>query len=119
VPVSRLSRQLFEEHGLPSHAFFPVGQQFWRPEQDALLVPFAEQFLDMLPAMHDTGLLWALALVRGMFPTAGVDGAWLDRVNALAGSGTLAPVVANALLERADRVRRMWRARGGVPVSAR
>jgi len=66
-----------------------------------------------------TGLLWAHALTRGMFPTFGVDGAWLDRADELARSGRLAPVVANAVLERSDRTRRMWQARGAEPVSAR
>jgi len=112
-------QEMFEDHGIPAHAFFPIGLQFWRREQDALAASFAEQLLEVLPGVQDTGLLWAHALVRGMFPTAGVDGDWLDRVDALARSGRLAPVVANALLERADRVRRMWRARGAVPVSAR
>ncbi|HET7356306.1 MAG TPA: aminopeptidase N [Nocardioidaceae bacterium] len=112
-------REVFEGHGIPAHAYFPIGQQFWRPEQDGLLAPFAEQLLEVLPAVQGTGLLRTLALVRGMFPTAGVDGDWLDRVDALARAGTLAPVVSNVLLERADRVRRMWRARGAVPVSAR
>ena len=112
-------REMFEGHGIPAHAFFPIGQQFWRPEQGSLLAAFAEQFLEVLPGVQDTGLLWAHSLVRGMFPTAGVDGDWLDRVDALARSGKLAPVVANALLERSDRVRRMCRARGADPVSAR
>jgi len=110
---------VFEKGEVPAHSFRLVGTQFWQPGHDQLLAPFAERFLEQLPAMAATGLLWAHALTRGMFPTTGVDGAWLERADALARSGRLAPVVANAVLERSDLTRRMWLARGGVPVSAR
>jgi aminopeptidase N len=110
---------VFDKQEIPAHSLSALGVRFWQPGQDTLLAPFAERFLEAVAAMQDTGLLWALSLTRGMFPYAGIDGDWLDRVDSLARSGALAPVVANALLERADRARRMWRARGGDPVSAR
>ncbi len=104
--------QAVVDHTIPSHSLAPVGFSFWRPGQERLLASFADRFLQMLPALGASGMLWCMALARGFFPTVGVDAAWLDRADALVGSGEVPPVLANPVVERIDRGRRMLRARG-------
>ena len=93
VPVSSV--------GLVAHAF-------WRPGQEQLLNPYAEQYLELLPRLHEAGMIPAMVYSR--IPAVfGIDDDYLDR--ALAAAEQAAPVVRKTLEERVDELRRMLRAR--------
>jgi aminopeptidase N len=93
VPVSSM--------GLVNHAF-------WRPGQEHLFGPYAEQYLELLPRMHERGMIPAMVHAR-VVPAFGIDERYLDR--ALEVAQQAAPVVRKTLEERADELRRMLAAR--------
>ncbi len=97
---------------VPGGALFDVGTAFWRPGQDGLLAPFADRFLEALQDLGASGLLGAMGVSRAMFPVTGVGTDFVDRAVALAHGGTLAPMIEQRLLERADQLSRMLAARG-------
>ena len=87
-----------------------VTAAFWRPGQDALLAPYGERYLDLLPELHRGGMIPAMAYTVLLFPLHGVGGEFVDRAEERAAGA--APVVAKSLRERADLVRRVLRSRG-------
>jgi aminopeptidase N len=95
VPVSSV--------GLVTHAF-------WRPGQEELTEPYTERFLELLPRMHEGGMIPAMAYSRGL-PPFGIDEAYLDRALEVARHAT--PVVRKTVEERVDELRRMLAARSG------
>jgi aminopeptidase N len=94
VPVSSV--------GLGTHAF-------WRPGQEEITAPYAERFLEMVPRLHEGGMIPAMVYAGRGVPAFGIDEAWLDR--ALQVAQDAAPVVRKTLEERADELRRMLAAR--------
>lgn len=102
-------RALIIEHQVPIAAVNEVTAAFWRPDQDDLLAPYAERYVEMLPDMHRAGMIPALVFANRLFPLFGIEESFIDR--AMAASAHTAPVVSRTLLERADRVRRMLRSR--------
>ena len=89
-----------------------VGQimdAFWRPGQDALLAPYAQRYLELLPELDRGGMIPAMVLARWLLPLYGIDQAYLD--SALAAGRQAAPVVGKTLAERVDLVSRMLRSR--------
>ena len=53
--------------------------RFWRPLQTAVLAPYPDRYLAVLDAFGSAGMLGQLGLVRGMFPYAVLDEAFLAR----------------------------------------
>jgi len=98
VPVSSV--------GLTMHAF-------WRPGQEEVLRDYPERYLDLVPRLHEAGMIPAMVYTSGGLPRFGIDGDYLDR--ALAVAEHAAPVVRTTLQERADEVRRMLAARSARP----
>ena len=92
VPVSMMGR---------------MGAAFWRPGQSELLEPFAQAYLDALPAMGSSGMTWAMSLTGNMFPKAGADEQLADRLEQAAAGPDVTVLVAKRVLERLDRLRRM------------
>jgi len=88
-----------------------LGRSFWRPGQDELLTPYAEEFLQSLPHIGDAGMLWALCMSRGFYPDAGGQDNFLDRLGTAAGQDSVAPIVRQNVRERNDRRRRREAAR--------
>jgi aminopeptidase N len=88
-----------------------VGQSFWRPGQEQLLAPYAEQFLESLPHFGETGLLWALSLSGWFYPGVGGEDGFLDRLGAAAGDDGVSPLVRQTVRELNDRRRRRETAR--------
>jgi len=98
------------ERAVPIGSVGPVAAAFWRPGQDALLAPYAERYLDLLPALGRGGMIPAMVFTSRLFPLFGIDAAFVDK--AVDATGPTAPVVRKTLMERADVVRRMLRSRG-------
>jgi aminopeptidase N len=94
VPVSSV--------GLVMHAF-------WRPGQEQVLDPYTERYLELLPRMHEGGMIPAMVYTGRGLPRFGIDQGYLDRAVELAQAA--APVVRKTLDEHADELRRMLTAR--------
>jgi aminopeptidase N len=94
---------------VPIGASFAVAAAFWRPGQDGVLAPYAQGFIDLLPDLDRGGMIPAMSYADALFPTVGIDGEYLRRVEAAAESA--APVVRKTVAERVDEVRRMLRSR--------
>jgi aminopeptidase N len=88
-----------------------VAEAFWRPGQDGVLAPYAERYLDLVPALGRGGMIPAMAFSQSLFPRFGIDQDFFPRAQESARQA--APVVRKAVTERADITRRMLRSRGG------
>ncbi|MEV5953090.1 aminopeptidase N [Streptomyces sp. NPDC051987] len=102
-------RRLAVDREVPVAAVFAVAAAFWRPGQDAQLAPYAERYLAAVPQLHQGGMIPAMTYASHLFPSYGVDHAYIERARQTAREA--APVVRNTLLERADGVRRMLHSR--------
>ena len=87
-----------------------VGPAFWRPGQDEVLAPYAERFIEVLPTLHEGGMIPGLALTASLFPVFAIDEGWIARAREVA-AAEAAPVVISALTERSEEVLRMVRTR--------
>ncbi|HEY8320085.1 MAG TPA: aminopeptidase N [Amnibacterium sp.] len=88
-----------------------AARRFWRPLQADLLHDYANQYLDVLDSFADAGMLGQLGIIRGMFPFAVVEDAFLDRAEQAATAAGVNPTVRTTLLDGVDTGRRMLRAR--------
>ena len=86
-----------------------VATAFWRPGQAEVLAPFAERYVEALPRFHEGGMIPAMVYSGQLFPLYGADADDVDRIERAATKAV--PVVHKEVAERADRVRRMLRAR--------
>ncbi|MEU2333152.1 aminopeptidase N [Streptomyces sp. NPDC013172] len=102
-------QRLAVDRAVPVHAVSTVTAGFWRPGQDARLAPYTQHYLDAVPGLDQGGMIPAMVYASQLFPLFAVDGAYLEKAQRAARQA--APVVRNTLLERADAVRRMLRAR--------
>ncbi len=100
-----------EERKVPVGSLREVVLAFWQPSQAELLEPFAERYLAALPGLGSAGMIVAMVAASGMFPLAGVGREFLDRVESAIASPDISPLVRQRVLERADRLDRMLRAR--------
>jgi aminopeptidase N len=103
---------LVDQHKVPVGNMQEVAQAFWQPSQAEQLDPFPERYLATLPALGGSGMIIAMVTASVMFPMFGVGQEFLDRVQAVASSPDVSPVVQHRVLERADQLSRMLRARG-------
>ena len=83
---------------------------FWQPEQDDLLLPYADRFLDEVPQLAGGGMLMVFGLMFGMFPQV-ADEAFLERAQGMAESSGCDPTVRAAILIGIDTLSRRERAR--------
>jgi aminopeptidase N len=102
-------RSLVLERAVPIGWVGQVATAFWRPGQDAVLRPYAERYLDLVPELHRGGMTPAMVYAARLFPPHAVDAAFLDRASAAVAQA--APVVGRTLIERTDVLRRMLRSR--------
>ncbi|TIC86350.1 aminopeptidase N [Nocardioides sp. GY 10127] len=84
---------------------------FWRPDQHALVRPFADRYLDVVSALDGGAMLNVYGLVRSFFPRIG-DQAFLDRASAIAADPDVVPAVRTNIALGADTLRRYLLARG-------
>jgi aminopeptidase N len=101
--------RMLADRVVPIGAFGRVATAFWSPGQDALLSPYAERFVELLPHLDRGGMIPAMTHTNRLFPLFAIDDAFLVRAEAAAQRA--APVVRKTLLERSDEVRRMLRSR--------
>jgi aminopeptidase N len=87
-----------------------VATAFWRPGQDSVLAPYAERYLDLVPALERGGMIPAIVFTHLLFPQFGIDQGFIPR--ALESAEQAAPVVRKTVTERADITHRMLRSRG-------
>ncbi|MFJ8154572.1 aminopeptidase N [Streptomyces sp. NPDC094468] len=102
-------RQVAVDRTVPVQSVGAVAAAFWRPGQDALLAPYAEHYLTEIPQLDQGGMIPAMVYTSQLFPLYGIDSAFVEKAQQ-AGQEAV-PVVRKTLLERADTVLRMLRAR--------
>jgi aminopeptidase N len=103
--------ELFEKRNVPGGPMLgALVRAFWQPEQDALLLPYAERFLDEMPRLAGGGMLTVFGLMFGMFPQV-ADEAFLSRARGMAENPSCDPTVRAALLIGVDTMTRRERAR--------
>ena len=96
---------------VPPGTFGRMGRAFWRRGQDELLAPYAEEFAASLRLISEAGMLRALELSTYMFPTAGADRDFCNRVLSAAGAAGVSPLVRQNVGQGADELARMLVAR--------
>ncbi|MEV0738733.1 aminopeptidase N [Streptomyces sp. NPDC050549] len=104
-------QRLVVDRGVPVNSVGLVAAAFWRPDQDELLAPYAERYLEAIPTLHQGGMIHAIGYTHRLFPLHAIDPAYIER--AREASREAVPVVRTTLLERSDEVSRMLRARAG------
>jgi aminopeptidase N len=104
-------RSLIEDNKVPMGSVSELSTAFWQSSQAEVLAPFAEKYLEILPAISRAGMIQAMASAIGMFPWYGVDSSYLERVMAAAEADTVSPIVSARVRESADQLRRMLAAR--------
>ncbi|MDQ0947131.1 aminopeptidase N [Streptomyces phaeochromogenes] len=103
-------QKLAVDRAVPVNSVGQVAAAFWRPDQDALLTPYTQRYLDLIPHLHRGGMIPAMVFAGHLFPPHAIDPTYIEE--AQKASHEAAPVVRNTLLERSDTVRRMLHSRG-------
>jgi aminopeptidase N len=104
-------KELFEKRNIPGGPMLgAMIRAFWQPQQDDVLLPYAERFLDEIPALAGGGMLAVFGLMFGMFPQVGND-AFVERAQGMAADPECDPTVRAALLIGTDNLARMERSR--------
>jgi aminopeptidase N len=103
--------ELFEKKNVPAGPMLgSLIRSFWQPEQDDVLLPYADRFLDELPRLAGGGMLTVFGLMFGMFPQV-ADEAFTARAQAMADDPACDPTVRAAILIGTDVLTRRERAR--------
>jgi aminopeptidase N len=102
---------IVDDHKVPMGALGKIGAAFWRRSQGALLAPYADRYLQLLPTLHLRGMIPALSLSAALYPRAGADAAFAERAVAAAQADDVAPAVRRTVIELTDKLNRMLRAR--------
>ena len=103
--------ELFEKRNMPGGPMLgALIRAFWQPEQDAVLLPYADRFLDEIPRLAGGGMLMVFGLMFGMFPQV-ADERVPERARDMAADPDCDPTVRAALLIGIDTLTRRARAR--------
>jgi aminopeptidase N len=103
--------ELFEKRNIPAGTMLgAMVRAFWQPQQEDVLLPYADRFLDEIPALAGGGMLAVFGLMFGMFPQV-ADEAFVERAQGMASDPGCDPTVRAALLIGTDTLSRMERAR--------
>jgi aminopeptidase N len=105
-------RAIMTDHSVPIGSIAELASAFWQPGQPETVAPFAERYLDALPDLGSAGMISAMVRAQAMFPMFGVAREFVDRVVAATQTAGFSPVVRGRVLDRADQLERMLRARG-------
>lgn len=105
-------QKLVVDRQVPVQSVGQVAAAFWRPSQDALLLPYTQSYLDAVPRLHQGGMIPAMTFTSNLFPSRAIDPAYVEKAQQTAQEA--APVVRMTLLERSDLVSRMLHSRTGV-----
>ena len=87
-----------------------VTNAFWRPGQEAILAGYGEKYLSLLPGFARGGMVPAMVYSSRLLPRFGITADFPARAEKVVADA--APVVRQTVLEYADELRRMIRARG-------
>jgi aminopeptidase N len=103
--------ELFEKQNIPAGAMLgAMIRAFWQPQQEEVLLPYADRFLDAIPGLAGGGMRAVFGLMFGMFPQI-ADDAFVARAEEMAADPACDPTVRAALLIGTDTLSRMERAR--------
>jgi aminopeptidase N len=103
--------ELFEKRNIPGGPMLgAMVRAFWQPQQGEVLLPYADRFLDEIPALAGGGMLAVFGLMFGMFPQV-ADDAFVERAQGIAENPDCDPTVRAALLIGTDTLARMERSR--------
>jgi aminopeptidase N len=102
-------QRLVVDRAVPVSSVRQVATAFWRPAQEALLVPYTERYLELLPGLGQGGMIPAMVFTGQLFPPYAIDPSYIEK--AREASQEAAPVVRTTLLERSDLISRMLRSR--------
>jgi aminopeptidase N len=103
--------ELFEKRNIPGGSMLgAMIRAFWQPQQEDVLLPYADRFLDEIPSLAGGGMLAVFGLMFGMFPQVG-DDAFVQRAQGMAADPGCDPTVRAALLIGTDALARMERSR--------
>ncbi|MBM2621084.1 aminopeptidase N [Actinoplanes sp. LDG1-06] len=97
------------DRAVPIGSTGAVANAFWRPGQETILAPYGEKYLTLLPDLGRSGLVPSVVYPGRLIPRFGVGADFPDRADKAAADAT--PVVRQGVLEYADLLRRMIRAR--------
>jgi aminopeptidase N len=104
--------RIFQQRSVPAGPpLAELARCFWRPVQHDLLLPWTQRYLDEVARLAGGGMLAVGGLVRTTFPTTG-DEAFLERAREVALDPDQNPTVRATLLDGADTLERVLRARG-------
>ena len=106
-------QKLAVERAVPVSAVGQVTAAFWRPAQDDLLSPYTQRYLEVIPHLHQGGMILAAVYTSQLFSPHAIDSGYVETAQQMADKA--APVVRNTLLERSDMVRRMLHSRSRRP----
>ncbi|WP_030938183.1 aminopeptidase N [Streptomyces sp. NRRL S-646] len=106
-------QQLVVDRTVPVSGVGQVAAAFWRPAQDDLLSPYTQRYLEVIPHLHQGGMIPAMGFTSHLFPPHAIDSGYIETAQQI--SAEAAPVVRNTLLERSDTVHRMLRSRSRRP----
>ena len=106
-------QKLVVDRTVPVSAVGQVAAAFWRPAQDDLLSPYTQRYLEVIPQLHQGGMIPAMGFTSHLFPPHAIDSGYIETAQQI--SAGAAPVVRNTLLERSDTVRRMLHSRSRRP----
>jgi aminopeptidase N len=103
--------ELFEKKNVPGGPMLgALIRAFWQPEQDDLLLPYADRFLDEVPGLAGGGMLMVFGLMFGMFPQV-ADEEFRQRADEMAADPDCDPTIRAAILIGVDTLARRERAR--------
>ncbi|RPF39003.1 aminopeptidase N [Streptomyces sp. TLI_185] len=113
VTKAEVWQKLAVERAVPVSSVGLVAAAFWRPAQDDLLNPYTQRYLEVIPHLHQGGMIPAMAFTSHLFPPHAIDSGYIETAQQI--SDEAAPVVRSTLLERSDMVRRMLHSRSRRP----
>lgn len=102
-------QRLAVDRAVPISSVRQIADAFWRPAQDAVLAPYAERYLRLIPRLHQGGMTPAMTFTSRLFPVRAIDPGYIAKARQAADDA--APVVRKTLLERSDELIRMLHAR--------
>ena len=105
-------RLLAESEDLSVEAALELARGFTQPEQASLLAPYAERYLEILPAIWSSrGEYIRMALGRLLFPFPAASPDLVERIDAFLAAEERDPVLVRILIEHRDTVERALRSR--------
>jgi aminopeptidase N len=106
---SAMWQMLAVDRAVPISAMRVVTNAFWRPGQDEILARYGDEYLTLLPGFHRGGMVPSMVYSGRLMPRFGTTADFPSRAEQAVTDA--APVVRQSVLEHADELRRMLRAR--------